>query len=458
MKKRWEKIFYGPGRWTCRILPAHWKAIYEHRLGRYYKQVYPESNTAIGAKVEEFLVRQLSGIFWGLLACIFLLIGLVCYQQIHVEEVFLKRNPYGIGKRQEELILQKGEEEKTISLDINEALLSEEELEELFSSCMKAVKDGMAGENSSLNHVNRPLNFPDSIGGYPFDITYHCENAELLTSFGNLGEKGILRKKGLRKKTSVTICLSYNGLERKETVGITIVPPDEIEQDSSFHSVQDMLKRLEAATRRKETVHVPNEYEGVSIRPKNQDHTGYGALLLLVFLTIFLTMHQYQSIKELAIKARISTTRDYPDIVHYITIYMGAGLSFSSAVSRISDDYQKGAYGHGRRYAYDQIVLMDRQMKMGTSQKEACLKWGNQFHNNMYQKLALLLVQSFSKGSKEANVLLEQARKDAFRQYIDQTRKQGEEASSKLLLPMMVLMMIVMCVILLPALVQFGLF
>ena len=86
-------------------------------------------------------------------------------------------------------------------------------------------------------------------------------------------------------------------------------------------------------------------------------------------------------------------------------------------------------------------------MSNGVSQREACQDWGMQFRTDSYQKLSLILIQSFTKGSKEAAMLMEAEEREAFYKRIDRAKKEGEEASTRLLFPMILLLCQVMLLV-----------
>ena len=98
---------------------------------------------------------------------------------------------------------------------------------------------------------------------------------------------------------------------------------------------------------------------------------------------------------------------------------------------------------------------MEQQMNNGMSQKEACQNWGMQFHSEAYQKLALILVQSFTKGSKEASTMMEAEEREAFQRRVERAKQEGEEAATRLLFPMIVLLCQVLLLVMYPALIRF---
>ncbi|MFR3344424.1 MAG: hypothetical protein ACLTS6_10630 [Anaerobutyricum sp.] len=97
---------------------------------------------------------------------------------------------------------------------------------------------------------------------------------------------------------------------------------------------------------------------------------------------------------------------------------------------------------------------MEQQMNNGMSQRSLS-ELGMQFHSEAYQKLALILVQSFTKGSKEASTMMEAEEREAFQRRVERAKQEGEEAATRLLFPMIVLLCQVMLLVMYPALIRF---
>ena len=137
------------------------------------------------------------------------------------------------------------------------------------------------------------------------------------------------------------------------------------------------------------------------------------------------------------------------------TVYMGAGLSFSNAVERICTDYEKDVKEGKRRYAFEQMRLMNHCLHMGLGPGEVCMEWGNHFQEKEYGRFAMLLTQSFTKGAREIRSMMEKEQQEAFQVQIDYVRREGEEASTRLLFPMIVLLFLTMILVMFPAFMQF---
>ena len=70
-------------------------------------------------------------------------------------------------------------------------------------------------------------------------------------------------------------------------------------------------------------------------------------------------------------------------------------------------------------------------------------------------KLATLLQTNIKKGTKELSNLLEKEAYDAFEKRKNMARVKGEEATTKLLMPMMLMLITVMMIIMIPAIWSF---
>ena len=214
------------------------------------------------------------------------------------------------------------------------------------------------------------------------------------------------------------------------------------------------MKKKEKQNQYKETIRIPASYKDITIEKTNKGNN-LKWVYLFILVSIFVPVYNYLKLHEDGKRCQIQAEKDFPVIVHLLTLYMGAGLSFYSAIKRISNNYKKQEERGEKRIAFEKIMLMEQQMNNGISQKKVCQNWGRQFQTDSYQKLSLILIQSFTKGSKEAAILMEAEEREAFRKRVDRAKKEGEEAATRLLFPMILLLCQVMLLVMYPALIKF---
>lgn len=87
---------------------------------------------------------------------------------------------------------------------------------------------------------------------------------------------------------------------------------------------------------------------------------------------------------------------------------------------------------------------------------EALRRFGERNPLREYRKLALLLEQNLRKGTRELLAMLDREELLAFELRQNLAKKAGEEASTRLLLPMIGLLGIVMAILLIPAMMTMN--
>ncbi len=403
--------------------------------------------------IENFQLKQITILYRGALLCILVAVCLSVYVAGYHKSFAYVRNSFGQGEQEITLQLDKDGEKEQLTIILEERQLTGKEEDEIFQAFFQEIKKKMVGENKSLSQVNQSLNFVDSMEGYPFEIRYEPVDIRFIDWSGNLGEEALSLKKGESIKTSIIVQASYKSYMREEQMDIVIIPQKK-EEVSWRKKLESYLIGKEEKSRNQETFVLDDHWDGIKISDPT-DGAPWRVLVFIVLTILGLLLRNHSVLKEEKEKRQKENMEDFPLIVHLLTLYMGVGLSFSSAVARIAQDYQAFHKKKEERYAFEQICLMDYSLHMGMRPKEVCQEWGNHFDEKIYAKFAMLLSQSFSKGAKEINHMMEEEQEDALQVQLDLVRKEGEEASTKLIFPMIVLLCIIMVMVMFPAMIQF---
>ena len=149
--------------------------------------------------------------------------------------------------------------------------------------------------------------------------------------------------------------------------------------------------------------------------------------------------------------------RDYPDIIQKMILYLKAGLSIRMSVEKLAADYmkRKEASLTETRWAYEELVKTCRELKGGIYEKDAYERLGRRCGLAEYKVLSVLLVQNLKKGNQSILELLEREAVSAGEDRLRRARIQGEEASTKLLLPMILQLIVVLIILMVPAFLNF---
>lgn len=440
-----------------RKVPFGWKWKMEQQVKKNLESQYASSEEWIEKETERFFMKQGKILLVEAAIGIILLVILVFSIIFSPKYIVFERNPFGQGIKEVQISLKKDKENKKMNYRLGEQELSATQIEKVYNQFFKELERKIVGKNTGLNKVTTALSLPENIEGYPFEITYEFSEDGYIFLDGTLNKKEQTKLKNEECYiTYITVKASYKQYEKVRKYKIQIFSKPNTLQHSKFYKVEQYLKKKEQKSRYGEKIKIPAIYKGVRIGGGQSGAGSLGFLILFIIIGLMIPLHNYMELREKGDKCQIEAERDFPVIVHLLTLYMGAGLSFFSAVRRISSNYQRQKeQSKQKKYAFERIMLMEQQMNNGISQKDACHNWGMQFRTDSYQKLSLILIQSFTKGAKEAAVLMETEEKEAFRKRVDRARKEGEEAATRLLFPMILLLGEVMLLVMYPALIRF---
>lgn len=176
------------------------------------------------------------------------------------------------------------------------------------------------------------------------------------------------------------------------------------------------------------------------------------AFFLLTALGALLVARKRSAFQR-ACKERDQQLRmDYPQIVSKLTILFLAGLTIREAWEKIVMAYiQRREQEKKKRYAYEEMLLAYRELQGGMSEGEVYNRFGRRCRLSCYMKLSALLVQNLKKGNKGLAQLLAYEGVQALEERKNLAKKLGEEASTKMLLPMILMLFLVIVILIVPA-------
>lgn len=156
-------------------------------------------------------------------------------------------------------------------------------------------------------------------------------------------------------------------------------------------------------------------------------------------------------------KKRYKMKCAYPDIVHKLVLYMGAGMTTRGALQKITQEYQGREKGtKNMSPAYVELQYACRELAAGMSEAVVYERLGERIGLQEYIRLCTLLSQNLRRGN---GAILERLREEVLKasaERIHRGRRLGEEAVTKLLLPMVMMLLVVMLMIMIPAFSTVG--
>lgn len=369
----------------------------------------------------------------------------------------LERNPYGRGNHVQELQVEGVlDEELPLLLTVQERQYRKEEIERLFPQICEALAVKILGENTSFTQVRSDLNLVTSLPEYGVSLRWESEDSSLIEPSGKIhGEHSSSEGTPCR----LTAALRAGDYRDTYEINVTVVPPILTPEEARKAEFEKLLLSLDEEQKTEEYLTLPEEYEGRLLKYRVRESSDRWVLLVLgVLAAALLPLRTRQKEKEDKKKRERQMLLDYSEIVSKLTVFLGAGLPVRKAWERIVLDYEaKEASGGELRYAYEEMKTVYYEMSRGLPEMRAYAEFGGRCGLLPYRKLAGLLEQNVKNGSERLRPILEAEMEGAFEQRKTLARRMGEEAGTRLLLPLFLMLGIVMVMISVPAFLSFGL-
>ena len=144
---------------------------------------------------------------------------------------------------------------------------------------------------------------------------------------------------------------------------------------------------------------------------------------------------------------------DYSEMINKFTLLLGAGLTVRHSIERMVQDYEEKIEREGTyRYLYEELALVCNEIHNGMTERKALEHFGSRCQLLPYLRFTTLITQNMKKGTAGLINLLEAEAVDSLEQRRETVKRLGEEASTKLLLPMGIMLVLVIGIIMVPAL------
>ncbi len=351
-----------------------------------------------------------------------------------------------------ELWVKAGEETKReVSVSVEPKIMSKEESRILLKNVKEHMENYILGENSSLEEVRSDLKLIRAVEGTPVVLDWE------LDSYYVMNMDGSIRKEHVEEEGTIVELTARLTCEKEEAVYrayAKVLPPVLSADEIFMQKIREELDRLQETGGGQEKKELPSHVEGVALVWKEKGSVSVLAFLLLTgACAILLYIGKDQEIKKKIEERERQMKRDYARIVSKLVLLLDAGMTIRGAWEIVVRDYlakrEKGEENY--RYAYEEMALTSREMQNGIAEAMAYENFGVRCRVPCYLKLSALLGQNLAKGSKGLTGLLNSEVREAFEQRKDLARRRGEEAATKLLLPMILLFVVVMILILVPA-------
>lgn len=414
-------------------------------------------------------IKQHMGIW--LLLLTFTALSIILAFKGEEEDIVIDKEGYGGNSRQIAFVLRKGETEENVMLEVRPRELTKEQTEKQMKEAFASLDANIQGENDSLSHVTKNLEFSMDYKKYPFDLEVDsqpyalveqdgtiCNAQEQLEAFGYTKEQ---QRQGIL--VSVTLVLRYGEYSQEKEYTMTVFPKEKNAIEKQFAKIKEAIENKEKEALYKKQLVLPATMEGVDI--SRADDSGVTPLHVLAagFLIAGLLLLREQENKRAKEKKRQEQLlKSYPWFVNEVVLLFGAGMQMKAVMASLINEYERGRLpkqagtDDSRSALIEELKKSYHSLELGMAEEQVYYQLGRRLKLSCYIKLMTLLEQNVKRGSKGLSASFEQEETNALEERKNLAKRYGEEAGTKLLGPMIMLLLVVMLMIMVPAFMSFA--
>lgn len=368
----------------------------------------------------------------------------------------LVRNVWDAGNYQVDLNVKTKEWDHSFSYLVKEKAYTREEAEQLYRKFAGELPSLICGGNQTLQEVTEDLKLANAYKDYPFMVSWSSTDQDRVSSRGKVNRKG-LEDEGQWVTLHALVREVDTGLEQELTLKVFLAPEKLSEEELFFRRVEESVISMDKVSAQKEIVTLPVSVEGKELTWKEtkQDHSIF-ILLLFGAASLFVGRAMDHDLQKADRKRLKELQKEYPEFAGRLRLYLCAGMTARNAFGRVAQDYAERTGKKKRLFLESEMKIACNQLSNGLPEAQVYQEWGARCGEMRYRRLGFLLSVQLKQGNDRLLQLLEQEADVAREDQRNQARKEGEEAGTKLLFPMILLLIMVMLLVLLPAYVDFG--
>ncbi len=379
-----------------------------------------------------------------------------------LNEKYLRRPGYGEGTKEVELKVTmkqaKGQDSKKdvskskdVSISVEERIYTKEELEIIFSKAIKYLENKTLGENKSADEIYSNLNFISSIPGTGISVDWESENYDLIDSDGTVKNEKV-NKKG--NSIKITAILNYQKQQTKHYMSFRVLPKQYSDDEVMNEKLSKKLSAASKETSKNNLFQLPDTLGNYHlIWQDKKKNNGFTLWFMGIFLAVVAWFMGDKELEKKMKQRKDQMLLDYPELINKFTLLVNAGMTIRQAWIKITEDYstklrqEKG----NKHYAYEEMLTTANELKLGLSENIAYEQYGRRIGLIPYIKFSSLITQNLKKGNKGFTELLMKEAMEAFEERKEVAKRLGEEAGTKLLIPMMLMLLMILLIIIIPA-------
>lgn len=369
-----------------------------------------------------------------------------------VEGTGVKRNENGMGDYQQELDLNVDGlfHNRRLTVNIPQQCLSKKEEEQLLKDAEREIDREFPDKNESVNSIRDKVKIRDHYQDGKVQAEWEFDDYGIVDESGNITSEELPEKGLLIGAKAILRC---GGSSASYRFYFQAYPHLYTEEEQFFQELDKTFKKQEK-TAGSNIFRLPEKIMGYRLEWRaGKEYFSEKILLLGIVFAVLLPFAEMRKQQKKQKEREWLLLMGYPDAVSKMALLLGAGMTLCGAWKKIVRAYvKKKEEGMVKEIpVYEEMLVTCREIESGIGEERAYERFGERCQLNRFRKLGSTLTQNIKKGSRGMAKLLEAEALEAFEERKINARKYGEEAGTKLLVPMMLMLGLIMVVLMIPA-------
>ena len=222
--------------------------------------------------------------------------------------------------------------------------------------------------------------------------------------------------------------------------------------------LKSLINKQVEDTKNKNIV-LPSSVDGETVVwSEEKEYLVIKILLLEILAYVLLQIAQKKEAEREEKKRKQEIELSYSEVVGQLTILLQAGMTMRQAWQKIAQQtLEKKEKGKEQSPIVDALLHLNQRLRDGEKERIAYERFAMELDVVCYRRLVRVLIGNLEKGTGDIGAYLEEESKKAYEERVLLAKKLGEEASTKMLFPLMLMMLLVMGIVMAPAIIRFSL-
>ncbi len=391
-----------------------------------------------------------------------------------------QKTPYNIHVDAENLA-----KDMEFSVSVSPRKYEREEADEKFLEKLDELKITILNENESFERVDSKLNFNGDLSdgiraSYAFEPKMMHENGDDVTATDSsikdfnyyVKYKNVIDGNGNVKNDDFKLdetCTGFIEIQlstevkdkegsyksEKYMIPVTVVSKPLTPLEAFKVAFKKSLVEKDSETISDDTISLPKVVNNFKITYREKPNLTFLLMPVIgILVAILLEARDKEKEREKLKKIKRRLEIDYTQIITKILLYVSSGMTIRNSMIRLAEQYQKNKSIDNKdneRVAYEELVVVKNKLSSGYSEVRAYEEMAKNINMRTYTRFLNIIIQSIKNGNKELKNILNMEVQDALYERKQHAKKLGEEAATKLILPLMMMLAVIMVVIMVPA-------